>query len=301
MNKTWKCRNAEYLTHFLTEIIGEIAIDTPDEVYKVNDHVEKKVYYANGKKKIIFFEKKGNEIELFTNKTWYLKNMTNGFRSLVCRGFILYYDESFFSKQFIDLVFLEQYIETIAELLKVELKEPIKLYIVHKDVFKNVFGNEDITGFFEPLKGNIYVDCIDVNATHEIVHAIMHEWGLWPHLFCCEGIAESFKKPICFPIERINKLMSFEEMFFAWENLGEELYGTAGLFFRFLFQKYDVDVIKGVCRELKWKNNIDAKFVFHRATGSNNIIKEFITWFEENNWENVDWYYTRNRSNYGSK
>ena len=71
MNKAWKCRNAGYLTHFLNEYVGEVVIDSPDEVHMINDNVEKRIYYVNRTKKIIFIEKRERGIELFTNGTWY--------------------------------------------------------------------------------------------------------------------------------------------------------------------------------------------------------------------------------------
>lgn len=286
----WKCDNIAYLTFFLGKYYGGVDLDKPSEIYYISENEEKRVYFFNGEKKVIYKLRSEGE-EYFTNSTLYLHKATCYFDKKEFDEFIIHFNSGIVNKVTISIEFLNQYINMVAKILGIRRYKKIKIYLISKEVIKNLFRTEAITGFFDPLKCKIYIDSLDIHVTHEIIHALMHEWGIWTNLFCYEGIAEAFKKPIELPVKEISRISSFSDIFFTWETLSNEKYGKGGLFFRFLFEMYGTEKVKMICCIVNNNENIEEIEEIIKSKCNPNIISEFRTWYNNKNWDVVDWYF----------
>lgn len=288
--ENWNCDNLEYLVNLLDKLYGAIDIKNPSKRIRIDCETEQYIFSKN--KKIYRHIEQGRP-EYFTESSWYLHKETENCKKEQYGHFNLYY-ESRISKEGVGyLNFIENYIANVSNLLMLSNPAKIDIYIVNEKILTNLFGDDTVTGFFDPLKSKIYIDKLDIHATHEITHALVNQWGIYTNLFCNEGIAEAFKRPIIIPENYIYQIRSFEDIYFDWDDLNQQKYGVGGLFFRFLFQKYGLYMIKEICKDAQNAGMEKTEFVIKKITGEENISQKFVSWVKNMDFENEDWYFRR--------
>ncbi len=250
----------------------------------------KKLYYGRSKKPIYYY-KEEHFSEYFTKELWYIFRETSNYHHKEFKTFFLYFNKELKECWLKIIAFLDKYVHNITKCMNVPLLPKIEIYIISNAVMDNLFGSRRVSGFFDPLKDKIYLDDLDINATHEIIHSIMNKWGISANLFCNEGMAECFKRPIDIPRDYILDINSFRDIFFDWVNLSKESYGVGGLFFRYLYKKYGVKMIKKICEKSNGANSEKMEYVIKSFTKNNRIENDFVEWFRQIEIEREDWYF----------
>ncbi len=287
----WKCKNTAYLEVFLEKNYGDVDIDNPEEVLDIDEHC-KKLVFRTGSRKVIYQHSWLNELEYHTSATWYLFSNVLNYKKAKFGHLIISFDDDFSTcKKTIS--FLENYVIRISKLFLLDSCPEVEMFILPDEVFRNLFENNCVTGFFDPLKGKIYLDRLDMHATHEILHALANQWSVCMNVFCHESLAECFKRPLGIPNHGICNIRKFDEIFFDCENLTNKSYGIGGLFFRFIFIHYGIKVIYTICA-----NSLDADCeqtnqIIQEATGESNIVQLFVEWSTKLDVRNEDWYFQR--------
>ena len=284
--RQWKCNNPAFLNAFLAR--NYPGVDNPTDSIQVDDHTTKLIFETNNGKKVIYQYVNALSTEYFTKSSWYLFSITKDYHKAEFDRFVVFYDQTLENLRFVK--FIENYIDTISDILLLESNVKVEIYILPKDVFNTLFTSDEVTGFFDPVKGKVYVDKLDYHATHEIVHSLMNQWGIYPNVFCSEGMAECFKKPIEIPAMYIKNVKSFSDVFFDRNGITRERYGVAGLFFRYIFEQYGVSTIQEICKKSFDANCEKTEEIIMEETHNNSFLQSFVEWFEKLDLDSQNWY-----------
>ena len=286
----WKCGNLAYLINFLKKNYGNCDMKNPTEIIDIGGGCKQYVW-SEGKRKVIYVYEDNENIEYFTKSTWNLFLLTLEYKKVEYKNINIFFKKILPQNIINNINFLENYIENISRLMRINALSKIEIYVIEKKTLLQVFGNDKITGFFDPLKGKIYIDELNIEATHEVTHSLMHQWGICTNLFCSESVAECFKRPIIIPKQIIRQINSFSEIYFNWNTLKKENYGIGGLFFRFLFITYGINTIKKICTKLADAGEKETEIIIKKITNEPRIIQKFVEWNEKMDYENIDWYF----------
>ena len=292
MERKWKCSNSVFLDSFLYQNYNDIDIDNPTYSITIDDQTTKLVFNTNNVRKIIYRRVDINSVEYYTKSSWFLFSLTKNYKKVVCNHIVLYYDQQFDDLGSIE--FIENYIDTISNLLLINSCVEIEIYLIPQKAFRTLFNSDDVTGFFDPLKGKIYLDKLDHHATHEIIHRLIDTWGIYPNLFCSEGIAECFKKPIEIPDKYIENIKLFADIFFDRDEINRERYGVAGLFFRYIYTQYGILTVWKICKNSYGSNCEQTEKIIKEETGNDSIVYSFVEWFGLLDLNKQDWYFQNN-------
>lgn len=287
----WKCKNTAYLEAFLEKNYGDVDIDSPAEVLDIDERCKKLVFQTDGRK-VIYQYSWQSEFEYHTAVSWYLFSNILNYKKAEFSHLIISFNNDISDCQK-TIRFLEKYVLDMSKLLLLNSCPEVEIFILPDEIFRNLFGNNCVTGFFDPLKGKIYLDRVDAHATHEILHALANQWGICMNTFCHESLAECFKRPLGIPNHSICNIKQFYEIFFDRENLTNKSYGIGGLFFRFIFKHYGIKAIKTICVNSLNADCEQTNQIIKEATGENNIVPLFVEWFTKLDVRNEDWYFQR--------
>lgn len=287
----WNCKNTAYLEGLLEKYFSNTDWDSVEESEIVDSNC-KKIRFKGCYKAIYCFEKCQTYQEYFTKETWHLFQETKNYHIKSFNTFILFYEKNFNEKWLKCIAFIDDYIFKISNIMGVSILPKIDINIISKDVMRSMFATESISGFYDPLKDKIYLDDLDVFATHEITHAIMNKWGIRTNIFCNESLAECFKKPICIPREYINNIRTFKDIFFDWKSLCVEKYGVGGLFFRFIFEEYGINIIKKICIASCDADMQKTYDIIKSTTKDSSFVNSFVQWFKRKKLDREDWYFS---------
>jgi len=126
----------------------------------------------------------------------------------------------------------DRYVERLADLLGVELDEPIRFAYIERDELDEYCFDTDLWGcYYDDKAYSIYPV-----LTHELAHAVSDRAGWQGTRPFVEGFAESFAFSNDVDVERLPIQQVIENFVVDPDN-----YYTAGLFVRFLVEDYGLD------------------------------------------------------------
>lgn len=291
----WRCSNTVYLKEFINRNYEGINLHAPVEVIWISDDTSVYQFHSDDKVIKIYGVNTVSGVEFFDYKTWQLHKITKDFKKTEFKNFIIYSNKEVNDENLDYAEFIERYIDYLGSIFGRKKGIKININIFSAEDFFKVLNTYDIDGFFDPLKGKIYTNIIDYGLTHEIVHSILNEFDMWPNIFCQEGVAEAFKKPLQVPLELMKSIQNFSNLYFDWYNLTGEKYGMGGLFFRFIFQRYGFGRIKNICMQTQGADLLKTEEIISKILKNGYFIKDFRKWFLDKNWDEENWFFPDGR------
>lgn len=181
------------------------------------------------------------------------------------------------------IYFFDDYIEFICGEFRLKYpNEPIEIRKINVKLLS--YG---VDGLFDKKK-IIYVDKIDDNLCHELIHFLFYVNGYEFLIYFDEGLAEMFKKPIGYPNILQQEVECLKNYYFSSFKESSALkYGIAGLLFRFIYECCGSGIILDICQgNTFFFDKIEEVF----GTTTSHITEIFNVWKKNINGERFKWY-----------
>lgn len=290
----WKCFNQDIFNDFkekklfLKNVIFK-------KIFFENFDKNLNLYYIynNFNLKVMVLVKESNKIaEFYTPLQFYLEYNTFHFKKEVFNTYIVFYNEEFkLSDKNFECRFIDDYIIRICKIFNIKLHKKIEIYVLERKNFEKIFNSSNVTGFFDQIKSKIYVDDIDLYIAHELIHAIFNNYKKRLNIFINEGLAEAFKKPLNIDCLMEKNSFSFSDIYFnSIDELTVEKYALSGMFFRYIYCVYGLDILSQVINIQD--NDLDLfKNKLEIILDDKFFENNFNLWFFNLNLDDVDWFF----------
>ncbi len=153
------------------------------------------------------------------------------------------------------------------------------------------YSKYGIDGFFDKNSKAIYIDEINENLCHELIHFILDNNKIKTSLYAEEAMAEMFKKPMAYHNVLNMSIVDIRDFYFTtFTELTAEKCGINGLFFRFISENYSAKKLLAICQKSQGLDDFFGRLETLFGSDVDQITKDFCVWRKNINEKKIMWY-----------